>query len=109
LRLLLDCDAGGVFNVGSSRSVRVLDLAKLVVERTASASPIVFVPYERAHPAGFEELGNRSPDTSALRSLTGWVSEWTVEQTIASVMQHQLSQAPVTPLLAAFATARKAA
>ncbi len=109
LRLLLDRDAVGVFNVGSSRSVRVLDLARLVVELTASASPIVFVPYEQAHPAGFEELGNRSPDTSALRGLTGWVTEWAVEQTIASVVQFQLSRAEVAPLPATFATARKAA
>jgi UDP-glucose 4-epimerase len=109
LRLLLDRDAVGVFNVGSSRSVRVLDLARLVVELTASASPIVFVPYERAHPAGFEELGNRSPDTSALRGLTGWVTEWAVEQTVASVVQFQLSRAEVVPLPATFATARKAA
>jgi UDP-glucose 4-epimerase len=105
LRLLLDRDAVGVFNVGSSRSVRVLDLARLVVELTASASPIVFVPYEQAHPAGFEELGNRSPDTSALRGLTGWVTEWAVEQTIASVVQFQLSRAEVAPLPATFATA----
>lgn len=105
LRLLLDRDAVGVFNVGSSRSVRVLDLARLVVELTASASPIVFVPYEQAHPAGFEELGNRSPDTSALRGLTGWVTEWAVEQTIASVVQFHLSRAEVAPLPATFATA----
>lgn len=109
LRLLLDRDAVGVFNVGSSRSVRVVDLARLVVEQTASASPIVFVPYEQAHPAGFEELGNRSPDTSALRGLTGWVTEWAVEQTIASVVQFQLSRAEVVPLPVTFATARKAA
>lgn len=94
LRLLMASDGatGGVFNIGSSRSVRIRDLAKLVLQRTASPSAIVHVPYERAHGSGFEELGNRSPDTSALRSLTGWTTHFGLEQTIDSVVAHELDK-----------------
>ncbi len=97
LRGLVACEAaiGGVYNIGSSSSVRVLDLARLVIERTSSDSGIVFVPYAQAHSPGFEELGNRSPDTSALRSLTGWTPERGLEQTIDAVVSHQLDRARV--------------
>lgn len=97
LRQLLAADgaAGGVYNIGSLRSVRVLDLANLVIERTGSDSGIVLVPYEQAHPAGFEELGNRSPDTTALRQLTGWTTRRSLEETVDSVIAHELAQAPV--------------
>jgi nucleoside-diphosphate-sugar epimerase len=94
LRGLAECDAavGGSFNVGTSAWVRVLDLAHLVLDRTGSQSEIVFVPYAQAHSPGFEELGNRSPDTSALRSLTGWRPERGLEETIDSVVAHELDR-----------------
>jgi UDP-glucose 4-epimerase len=95
IRGLIACDdsVGGAFNIGSSTSVRVVDLARLVIDRTASVSGVVFVPYAQAHSPGFEELGNRSPDTLALRSLTGWRPRWGLEQTIDSVVSHALRRA----------------
>ena len=97
LQQLVACDAavGSTFNIGSSSAVRVLDLAHLVIERTGSASSVVFVPYGQAHSPGFEELGNRSPDTSALRGLTGWTPQRKLEQTIDSVIGHELDRALV--------------
>jgi UDP-glucose 4-epimerase len=95
LRQLLAADGavGGVFNVGSPRAVRVVDLARMVIERTGSTSPIVFVPYAQAHPAGFEELGNRSPDTSALHRLTGWSPHLELRQTVDSIIAFELDRA----------------
>ena len=95
LRRLIDCDeaVGGTYNIGASSSVRVVDLARLIIERTGSASPIVFVPYAQAHAPGFEELGNRTPDTSALRDVTGWTPQRRLEETIDSVIAHELDQA----------------
>jgi UDP-glucose 4-epimerase len=97
LRLLIDCDeaVGGTYNIGTSGSVSVLELAQLVIERTRSSSSIVFVPYAQAHAPGFEELGNRSPDTSGLRSLTGWAPERGLEETVDSIIAHELEQALV--------------
>jgi UDP-glucose 4-epimerase len=98
LELLLRSNqaTGGTYNIGTSASVTVADLARLVLERTGSASPIVFVPYAEAHAPGFEELGNRSPDTSALRRLTGWTPERNLDETIDSVISHELDTALVT-------------
>jgi UDP-glucose 4-epimerase len=63
---------GGVYNVGASNEVSIIDLARLVIERVDSSSKIKLIPYEEAYEDGFEELGRRVPDTSALRQLTGW-------------------------------------
>jgi UDP-glucose 4-epimerase len=74
LRLLCDDPraAGGVFNVGHTVPVSIIELAARVIERSGSASRVSLVPYEVAYPDGFEELGRRRPDTAALRALTGW-------------------------------------
>jgi nucleoside-diphosphate-sugar epimerase len=101
LALLLEAEEGrgGAYNVGTSSAIKVSELARLVLERTGSASPVVFVPYEEAHAPGFEELGDRSPDTTALRRLTGWIPQRRLEETIDSVIAYELDRALVTTSL----------
>jgi UDP-glucose 4-epimerase len=91
LVLLVDSDQsrGRVFNVGSESEISVLELATRVVARTGTDSPIVFVPYEVAYESGFEELGRRIPDTTALRELTGWVPTRSVDEAIDDVIAHE--------------------
>jgi UDP-glucose 4-epimerase len=63
---------GNVYNVGSQVEVTINDLAERVIERTRSSAEIRHVPYDQAYGDGFEELGRRRPDTTALTELTGW-------------------------------------
>ena len=74
--LLMLCDAelanGRVFNVGSDRETTIVELAAKVIERSGSSSRVRLVPYQEAYGEGFEELGRRKPDATALRRLTGW-------------------------------------
>jgi nucleoside-diphosphate-sugar epimerase len=85
---LLETDSGfgQVFNIGSHTSISILDLARRVIERSGSDSEIRFVPYEEAYGDGFEELGRRRPDTSALRELTGWSPGRTIDDAIDDVI-----------------------
>jgi UDP-glucose 4-epimerase len=85
---LLDCDsaAGRVFNVGSDAEISILALARRVIGRSGSSSEVHFVPYEEAYEDGFEELGRRRPDTTALRELTGWEPKHTVDDAIDDVI-----------------------
>jgi UDP-glucose 4-epimerase len=83
---------GRVFNVGNPVPLTILELAKRIVERTRSSSRIVFVPYEEAYDDGFEELGRRKPDTTALRDLTGWRPMRTVEQALDDVIAFQQAE-----------------
>ena len=90
--LLLSAHDGAVgrtFNIGCGTPVAVVELARRVIERTGSDSGILLVPYDEAYGSGFEELGSRRPDTSALRSLTGWQPRWTVEDAIDDVIEYE--------------------
>jgi UDP-glucose 4-epimerase len=91
LVMLMDQEGanGSVYNVGATREVRIIDLAQAVIERTASSSSIRRVPYEEAYGEGFEELGRRRPDTSALEGLTGWRVTRTIEDAIDDVASYE--------------------
>jgi UDP-glucose 4-epimerase len=63
---------GEVFNVGSTEEVSILELARRIVARAGTDSPIELVPYEEAYDSGFEDMRRRVPDTTKLELLTGW-------------------------------------
>jgi nucleoside-diphosphate-sugar epimerase len=80
---------GRIVNVGNPESVRIIDLAERVIRRANSASPIMLIPYDQAYGPGFEELGSRRPDTSALRELLGWGPVKDLDQAIDDVIAHE--------------------
>lgn len=59
--------AGGVFNIGNDEEISIADLARLVIETTASRSEIRFVPYEEVYGPQFEDLRRRVPSVEKLR------------------------------------------
>jgi UDP-glucose 4-epimerase len=80
---------GRAFNVGRSTEITIQELARKVIERTGSGSGIRMVPYSEAYGEGFEELGRRRPDTSALEQMTGWRPTRGVEEAIDDVAAHE--------------------
>jgi UDP-glucose 4-epimerase len=80
---------GEVFNIGAQTETAIIALAGKVIERTGSSSRIKLVPYREAYDEGFEELGRRKPDTSALERLTGWQATRTVEEAIDDVVAYE--------------------
>jgi UDP-glucose 4-epimerase len=87
---------GQIFNVGSSREITILDLARLVLsllspEGGTVAEPdsegIVLVPFEEAYARGFEDMRRRVPDVSRIRSLVGWEPQITLEETLKGVIE----------------------
>jgi UDP-glucose 4-epimerase len=89
---------GQVFNIGCAVETAIIDLAAKVIERTNSNSRIMLVPYEEAYDEGFEELGRRKPDTTAVERLTGWSATRGIEEAIDDVIAYQ--QAALEPLVA---------
>jgi UDP-glucose 4-epimerase len=85
---LLDCEAaqGSVYNVGSPVEIPIIELARRVIDRTRSTSTIRLIPYSDAYEDGFEELGRRVPDITAIQQLTGWRPAHTVEDAIDDVI-----------------------
>jgi UDP-glucose 4-epimerase len=77
--------AGRVFNIGSDRPITIRALADLVVATLGSSSRIRSIPYSEAFPAGFEDLRQRQPDLSRLRSAVRFEPTIALEQTIRDV------------------------
>jgi UDP-glucose 4-epimerase len=77
VRALIDLmakPAGGaeIYNVGSTESVTILDLARRVVGLTGSSSELVFVPYEEVYGHGIDEMFQRMPSLEKINGAIGW-------------------------------------
>ncbi len=67
-----DRAVGEVVNIGNDEEISIDGLAALVKERTESASPIEFIPYDQAYEPGFEDMARRVPSVEKLLQLTGF-------------------------------------
>src|ERR687885_1516857 len=88
--------AGEIFNIGQPNEIRIVDLARRVIELTESASELKLVPYhaeeaygERA--VGFEDMRRRVPDASKLFAYTGFRPQIGLDQTLREVIDYELS------------------
>jgi UDP-glucose 4-epimerase len=89
--------AGQVFNIGFDREISIYELAQRVITRADSPSEIRLIPYSEAYDEGFEELGRRRPDTTALRELTGWEPRRTVHDAIDDVILYERAALDAEP------------
>jgi UDP-glucose 4-epimerase len=76
---------GRVFNVGSDTPITIAQLADHVVRVLESRSGTRHIPYSEAYPAGFEDLQQRQPDLSRLRSVLKFQPAIPLEQTIRDI------------------------
>jgi UDP-glucose 4-epimerase len=79
---------GEVVNVGNVQEITIRELAEVIRERTASTSPLQFVPYEQAYGQSFEQIPQRRPILDKLVSLTGYRHRWSLHDTIDELHQH---------------------
>jgi UDP-glucose 4-epimerase len=88
LRTLVDDTGayGQVFNLGSSERVSIEMLARRVIERTASSSTVVHVPYEQAYTSGYEDMQRRVPDCSRARAQIGFAPTRSLDHIIDDVV-----------------------
>ena len=63
---------GSVFNIGSNFEVSIADLARLIVEKTKSSSPITNVSYEQRYGTSFEDTRRRVPSLDRAREVLGY-------------------------------------
>jgi UDP-glucose 4-epimerase len=78
---------GGVFNMGSQEEISMEDLARLIVEKTRSKSPLIYIPYDKAYEEGFEDMLRRVPDTSRIRDLIGFQPRHNLNQIIDKIIE----------------------
>ena len=77
---------GGVFNVGSQEEITIKDLAKKVIQLTESKSEVVYISYDQAYEAGFEDMQRRVPDISKIQNLIGYRPTADLEGILKSVI-----------------------
>jgi UDP-glucose 4-epimerase len=87
LLLVMDSDEaiGEVFNVGNNQQISIMELAKKVIDITRSTSSIEKIAYEKAYPAGFEDMQRRVPDISKIKQVLGWAPEISLDQIIKDI------------------------
>ncbi|USN99931.1 MAG: NAD-dependent epimerase/dehydratase family protein [Phycisphaeraceae bacterium] len=76
---------GRVFNLGSDVPVTIRELAELVRRVLGSSSEVVLVPYDKAYPAGYEDLQFRRPDLARVREAIGFEAAIGLERTIVDI------------------------
>jgi UDP-glucose 4-epimerase len=103
LTALLDTPecAGEIFNIGQPQEIRIIDLARRVIDLCESQSEVKLVPYhaeeaygERA--VGFEDMRRRVPDASKLYAYTGFRPSVALDQTLREVIDYELSNSART-------------
>ena len=76
---------GQVFNVGGGANIAIKDLAEKVKQRTFSASPIVYIPYEQAYQGkgeDFEDMVCRIPDICKLQKMIGFKPGFSIDEIV---------------------------
>jgi UDP-glucose 4-epimerase len=95
---LADCPeaVGGVFNIGSTEEVRIVDLATKIMHLvhsndqfsagTGDSEAIQYIPYDKAYAVGFEDMRKRVPDNSKIYAYTGWSPRHTLDQILRDIL-----------------------
>ena len=89
LRLIAKQNAiGEVVNIGSDEEISIERLAHIVKQRTGSASPITYIPYDQAYEPGFEDMQRRVPALEKLQRLTGFRPATPLSEIVDRVVAH---------------------
>jgi len=78
---------GQVFNIGNTEEVSILELARRVRTAAGSSSEIVFIPYDEAYEAGFEDMPRRVPCLDKIEKLVGYRPSLDLEAILARVVE----------------------
>ena len=79
---------GQVFNIGNTEEISIRDLAARVKGMTGSASEIVYIPYDQAYEAGFEDMPRRVPNLEKIRRQVGYSSTIDLDEILRRVIEH---------------------
>ena len=71
---------GQVFNIGSDRETKVVDLARMIRQLVGSDSDLVQVPYLNVFGENFEETRRRVPDIRRATGVLGFRAETPLEE-----------------------------
>lgn len=76
---------GKVINIGNDFEISIIELARKIIRETGSKSEVVYVPYEEAYGAGFEDMERRVPNIDLIKQLVGWKPQRDLSTIIADI------------------------
>lgn len=82
-----ECE-GEIFNVGTTESISIIDLAEKVKAKCNSKSQIQYMSYEDAFEEGFEDMMNRMPDLSKIHEYIGYEPKYSLDDIIDRMLHH---------------------
>jgi UDP-glucose 4-epimerase len=80
--------SGEIYNVGSQQPIRIIELARRVLEMTHSDSELEFVPYDQVYGQGIEDMHHRIPATDKIADAVGWRAKLDLDLVLADVIKH---------------------
>ena len=80
---------GQVFNLGNREEVSIGELAERVRAATGTNSEIVFIPYDEAYEAGFEDMPRRVPDLTKVQQLVDYRPTLVLDEILRRVIAHE--------------------
>ncbi len=83
---------GEIFNIGNNEEVTIEALARRVIQITGSKSEIVYVPYEQAYEAGFEDMLRRVPSLEKIGRFISYRPKTSLNEIIQKVVEYQRTQ-----------------
>jgi UDP-glucose 4-epimerase len=86
---------GEIYNVGSTESVTILELAERVLRLTGSSSEIVFVPYNEVYGHGVEEMFQRMPAIDKIEAAIGWEPTIPLDRILEELIERARREGPV--------------
>lgn len=81
-------------NLGGREEISIKGLADRVISMTGSDSRIDYVSYEDAYGEGYEDMQRRMPDTGLANTLIGYEPQRSLDDIIASLIDHKRSGDP---------------
>ena len=81
--------SGEIFNIGSSETVRIIDLAHRVLELTGSQSDLRFVPHDEVYELGVEDVLHREPSIDKIEAAIGWSPTRSLDEILGDVIAYE--------------------
>ncbi len=82
-----ECE-GEIFNVGTTESISINDLARKVKSICRSKSRIDYMSYEEAFEEGFEDMMNRKPSLDKIRRFIGYDPKYSLDDIIKRMIEY---------------------
>jgi UDP-glucose 4-epimerase len=80
--------SGEIFNVGSTESVTINELARRVLGQTGSHSKILGVPYDEVYGQGIEDMLHRQPSIDKVTGAVGWEPTFGLDGILEDVIRY---------------------